>query len=77
MYVDIKGFIMRTTLEIDEYLLTEVMKVSKTKTKKSAVVTALKAFLKEKRKWELKNMIGNYDEFDLSLEDLRKMRDEK
>ena len=66
---------MRTTFEINEELLKEVMKVSKAKTKKGAIVVALKEYLRAKRKEELKSMIGNYDELDLSLEKLEKMRD--
>ncbi len=67
---------MRTTLEIDEELVKEAMKASKAKTKKGAIVIALKAYLGAKRREELKGMIGNYDEFDLSLEKLEKMRRE-
>lgn len=68
---------MRTTFEIEEELITEVMKASKAKTKKGALVIALKEYLKTKRKQELKDMIGAYDEFDLSLEDLGRMRRER
>jgi len=67
---------MRTTFEINEELIREVMKASKAKTKKGAIVIALKEYLKARRRQELKDMIGNYDEFDLSLEDLEKMRRE-
>ncbi|HLG29751.1 MAG TPA: type II toxin-antitoxin system VapB family antitoxin [Candidatus Brocadiales bacterium] len=67
---------MRTTLEIDEELVKEAMKASKAKTKKGAIVIALKEYLGAKRREELKGMIGNYDEFDLSLEKLEKMRRE-
>ncbi|PIV82571.1 MAG: DUF2191 domain-containing protein [Nitrospirae bacterium CG_4_10_14_3_um_filter_53_41] len=68
---------MRTTLEIDEKLIREIIKVSRAKTMKSAVVIALTEYLKNKRRQELKNMIGAYDTFDLSLKDLEKMRDEE
>ena len=68
---------MRTTLEIDDNLLREVMKVSRARTKKGAVLIALREYLKAKRREELKDMIGTYKEFDLSLEDLEKMRDER
>lgn len=67
---------MRTTLEIDEQLVKEAMKASKAKTKKGAIVIAIKEYLRAKRREELKSMIGNYDEFDLSLEKLEKMRRE-
>ena len=67
---------MRTTFEINEELLREVMKISKAKTKKGAIVIALKEYLKNKRRDELKDMIGSYDEFGLSIEELEKMRHE-
>lgn len=67
---------MRTTFEINEELLREVMKISKAKTKKGAIVIALKEYLKTKRRDELKDMIGSYDELDLSIEELEKMRHE-
>ncbi len=59
---------MRTTLDIDEELVSEVMRVAKAKTKKGAIVTALKEYLKVTRRQELRDMIGAYDEFDLSLD---------
>lgn len=68
---------MRTTLEIDEKLVREIIKVSRAKTMKSAIVIALTEYLKSKQRQELKNMIGAYDTFDLSLKDLEKMRDEE
>ncbi len=45
-------------------------------TKKGAIVTALKEYLMAKRRHELRDMIGTYDDFDLSLEELEKMRHE-
>lgn len=68
---------MRTTVDIDDKLLSDVIKVSHARTKKGAIVIALKEYLRGKRREELKNMIGAYDEFDLSLEDLDKMRHER
>ena len=65
---------MRTTFDIDDNLLKEIMKKSGAKTKKGAIVIALKEYLRVKRREELKSMIGNYDDFDLSLKDLEKMR---
>ena len=37
-------------------------------------MTALKEYLKATRRQELRDMIGAYDEFDLSLEELESMR---
>lgn len=68
---------MRTTIDIDNDLLKEVMEKSGAKSKKNAIVTAMKDYLRLKRREELKNLIGSYDEFDLDLKDLRKMRNER
>ena len=65
---------MRTTFEIDGELIRDVMKVSRAKTKKGAIVIALREYLRSKRRQELKQMIGNYSEFGLSLKDLERMR---
>lgn len=68
---------MRTTIDIDNELLKEVMEKSGAKSKKNAIVTAMKDYLRLKRREELKNLIGNYDKFNLDLKDLRKMRNER
>jgi Arc/MetJ family transcription regulator len=69
--------IMRTTIDIDDDLISEVMKISGIKTKKKAVLVALKGYLRYKKIEELKSLIGNYDSFTLNLDDLKKMRDER
>jgi Arc/MetJ family transcription regulator len=68
---------MRTTIDIDDDLISEVMKISGIKTKKKAVLVALREYLRYKKIEELKSLIGNYDSFDLNLDDLKKMRDER
>lgn len=50
------------------------MDISKSKTKKGAIVIALNEYLRLKKREELKDLIGNYKDFDLTLDDLRKMR---
>jgi len=65
---------MKTTLDIDDAMLKEVMEVSKSRTKKGAIVTALNEYLRLMKRQELKDLIGNYKDFDLTLNDLRKMR---
>jgi len=70
----VEGYIMKTIVDLDEDTLREVMEVSKSKTKKGAIVTALNEYLRLKKRQELKSMIGNYKEFDLTRDDLRKMR---
>jgi Arc/MetJ family transcription regulator len=68
---------MKTTLDIDEYIVKKVMEVSKSKTKKGAIVIALNEYLRLKKREELKELIGNYKDFGLTLDDLRKMRHER
>lgn len=68
---------MRTTIDINEDLINEVMKKAGVKTKKEAIVTAMKDYLRFKKIEELKELVGNYDTFDLTLSDLKKMRDER
>jgi len=68
---------MKTTLDIDDDILKKVMEASKSKTKKGAIVIALNEYLRLKKREELKGLIGNYKDFGLSLDDLRKMRSER
>jgi Arc/MetJ family transcription regulator len=68
---------MKTTLDIDDAMLKKVMEASKSRTKKGAIVTALNEYLRLMKRRELKDMIGNYKDFDLTLDDLRKMRHER
>jgi len=65
---------MRTTLDIDEELLEEVVKVTGASNKKEAIEIALKEFLRAKRRKELSDLIGNFEEFGVTLKDLEKMR---
>jgi Arc/MetJ family transcription regulator len=68
---------MKTILDIDDDIMKKVMEASKSKTKKGAIVTALTEYLRLKKREELKALIGNYRDFDLSLDDLGKMRHER
>ncbi len=68
---------MKTTLDIDDDILKKVMDISKSKTKKGAIVIALNEYLRLKKREELKDLIGNFKDFDLTLDDLRKMRHER
>ena len=65
---------MRTTLDIDADLMKKVVKTSRAKTKKKAIEMAMKEFLRAKQREELSNLIGNYEDFALSLEELERMR---
>lgn len=68
---------MRTTIDINEDLINQVMKKAGVKTKKEAIVTAMKDYLRFKKIEELKELVGNYGDFNLTLSDLKKMRDER
>lgn len=68
---------MRASIDIDNTLLTEVMEKSGAKTKKAAILIAIKDYIRFKKLQELKGLIGNYDNFGLTLEGLRDMRDER
>jgi Arc/MetJ family transcription regulator len=68
---------MRTTIDIENDLIHEVMKKAGVKTKKDAIVAALRDYLKYKKIEELKGLIGNYEDFELTLDDLKKMRNER
>lgn len=64
---------MRTLIDIDEKLLKEAMKLTKTKTKKEVVNLGLKELVRRKRIEELKSMAGKLD-LDLDLKKLEKLR---
>lgn len=64
---------MRTTLDIDENLLNEAMKVSGTSTKKATVEAGLHELLRKKLRQELISMAGK-TELTVTLKDLQRMR---
>ena len=65
---------MRTTLDIDAELIEKVVKTTGARSKKKAIEIAMKEFLRAKRRKELSDLIGNYEEFEVTLKDLKKMR---
>jgi Arc/MetJ family transcription regulator len=65
---------MRTTLDIDAELIEKVVKTTGAGSKKKAIEIAMKEFLRAKRRKELSDLIGNYEEFGVTLKDLEKMR---
>ena len=65
---------MRTTLDIDGELIEKVVKTTGARSKKKAIEIAMKEFLRAKRRKELSDLIGNYEEFGVTLKDLEKMR---
>jgi Arc/MetJ family transcription regulator len=67
---------MRTTLDIEESILTEAIHVTGASSKKRAVEIALHEYVRMKRRQELIHRIGTYVDFDLTLEELGKLRDD-
>ncbi len=65
---------MRTTVDIDERLLAAAMKASDTNTKKDAIATALREYVRSRRRQELRSLMGRWDDFGLTLADLEKIR---
>ena len=68
---------MRTTLDIDAELIEKGVKTTGARSKKKAIETAMKEFLRTKRRKELSDLIGNYEEFGVTLKDLKKMRKDR
>jgi Arc/MetJ family transcription regulator len=67
---------MRTTLDIDADLLEKVVKATGKTSKKKAIEAALEEFLRARRREELSGLIGNHEDFALTLEELERMRSE-
>jgi len=65
---------MRTTLDIDARLVEKVVKTTGAPSKKKAIEIAMKEFLRARRRKELSDLIGNYEEFGVTLRELKKMR---
>ena len=55
---------MRTTLDVDENLLSEVVCLTGEKTKGKAVAKALSAYVRHRRIQELRGMLGTTDLID-------------
>ncbi len=66
---------MRTTLDLEEELLREAMRLLGVKTKREAVRRALQAVIAERRRGQLRSKLGRLD-LALTLDDLAKMRPE-
>ena len=64
---------MRTLVDIEGKLIEDLLEETKAKTKKEAIVTAIKTYLNLKRREKLASLIGNYD-YGGSVEELERMR---
>lgn len=67
---------MRTTLDLDEELVKEVMALLGVKTKREAVRRSLEALIQQRRRERLRGKLGKVD-LDLSLEELEEMRQDE
>ena len=61
---------MRTTLDIPENLLSEAMRITRTKTKTAVIILALEELIRKARIAELKQFKGKI-ELDIDLDNLR------
>jgi len=66
---------MRSTLDIPEKLLSDAQALSGLKTKKDVVIAALDEFVRKRRLDGLRARLGRGN-FDLTQEDLRRMRED-
>ena len=64
---------MRTTLDIPENLLSEAMRITRTKTKTAVIILALEELIRKARIAELKQFQGKI-ELDIDLDNLRARR---
>jgi len=64
---------MRTLIDIEDDLMSRLLKEAETGVKKEAVTLAIKTFIDVKRREKLSALIGNHD-FGYSLKELERMR---
>ncbi len=64
---------MRSTIDIDERVLAEAMKVANVRTKKELIDLSLKELVRQKRRERLQAKLGKLS-LDLSVVQLEKMR---
>ncbi|MGZ0019685.1 type II toxin-antitoxin system VapB family antitoxin [Nitrosomonas sp. wSCUT-2] len=64
---------MRTTLDIPENLLSEAMRITRTKTKTAVIILALEELIRKERISELKQFKGKIG-LDIGLDNLRARR---
>jgi Arc/MetJ family transcription regulator len=64
---------MRTLIDIQEHLMRDLLKETKAKTKKQAIITAIETYLNLKKREKLASLIGNYD-YGSTVKELERMR---
>lgn len=65
---------MRITLDIDSDLLEQILRTTEAPSGSKAIEMAMREFLRTRYREGLSKLIGNYEEFDLTLEELERMR---
>ena len=66
---------MKTLIDIQDDLMKELLKESKAKTKKAAVVLAITEFINRKKREKLISLMGKLD-LNMTQEDLERMRED-
>ncbi|PYV91700.1 MAG: hypothetical protein DMG05_06605 [Acidobacteria bacterium] len=64
---------MRSTIEIDDSLVEEALKLTQVKTKKELIHLSLRELIRQKRREQLRSMLGKTD-IEWTLADLRELR---
>ncbi len=67
---------MKTTVEIPDEELRQVIKYTKAKTKREAVVHAIKDFNRRQRLAQLTKILGTFEDF-MTQDDLKEMREDE
>lgn len=67
---------MKTTIEIPDEELRQVIKYTKAKTKREAVVYAIKDFNRRQRLAQLAKVLGTFEDF-MTQDDLKEMREDE
>ncbi len=66
---------MKTLIDIQDDLMKELLKESKSKTKKAAVTLAITEFINRKKRERLMSLMGKLD-LNMTQEDLERMRED-
>ena len=66
---------MKTTVDIPEKELKELMKYTKAKTKKEAILEAVRDFNRRQKLKKLADMLGTFEDI-ITLEELAQMRED-
>ena len=65
----------RTTVTIDDKLLRDALRLTKLRTKREVIEEGLRELIRRRNREALRTELGTFD-LDLTLEDLRRIRDE-